>query len=752
MINGIKITRLLTTAAIILYPATLVRAQETNTETQAESQGLEEILVTARKRDENMQDVPASVSALSAGELERRFDSDVRDFAGASPNIVIDDTQQGPGGVAAIYIRGIGVGDVEKSVDPAVGVVFDDIYIGQSSGSLLKAIDIDRVEVLRGPQGTLFGRNATGGVINLARSRPTYDLTGKARATYGRFDTSKVEGVVSTGLSDNVAVKVSGAYEKSDGYMYNKFFKQPGQRSEFYAVSGALLFEPTDNLDIQVSYDHQKTKQDPPQLLAVNKPTDLFCAAYAQCSPKPGVPTSGDRYVSVSDGRLDKNATFKLDMAVAKATYDVGSDMQLDYILGWLKTDETITQDFDTTPFTLYHTDRPARWRQTTNELRLTKGGTGPVTFVLGAYLWDSEYTINLKNYIGFAGPPLLTSAQDVTQTNKSWAIYGEGDYDLTEKLTLTVGARYTKDKKSSIVNDLPVKIYGSLIEVTPVLTLPGNIVMAKPVEESWKKFTPRVSLRYELSDDSMVYGLWSRGYRGGGFNGRPATLSAATIPYDPETLDNYEVGFKTEFADNRVRLNGSAFIMKYDDMQQDLDVPAPGTSTGRENRTINASSAEFKGFELDLTAQLFDGFTLNSNLGYLDAKYKDFFGDIYSTGTAVDASFLKIRRAPKWTGSLGGTYEADIGNDASAWITGDVRYIGGHEITFLNNPNLRNGGQFLVDASINARLNKTTVSLFGKNLANEKGWTIGYDVQGIWSYAAPRPSRTWGIAVTQSF
>ncbi|WP_353209349.1 TonB-dependent receptor [Sphingorhabdus sp.] len=752
MIDGIKITRLLTTAAIILYPATLVRAQETNTETQAESQGLEEITVTARKRDENMQDVPASVSALSAGELEKRFDSDVRDFAGASPNIVIDNTQQGPGGVAAVYIRGIGVGDVEKSVDPAVGVVFDDIYIGQSSGSLLKAIDIDRVEVLRGPQGTLFGRNATGGVINLARSRPTYDLTGKARATYGRFNTSKVEGIVSTGLSDNVAVKVSGAYEKSDGYMYNKFFKQPGQRSEFYAVAGALLFEPTDNLDIQVSYDHQKTKQDPPQLLAVNKPTDLFCAAYAQCSPKPGVPTSGDRYVSVSDGRLDKNATFKLDMAVAKATYDVGSDMQLDYILGWLKTDETITQDFDTTPFTLYHTDRPARWRQTTNELRLTKGGTGPATFVLGAYLWDSQYTINLKNYIGFAGPPLLTSAQDVTQTNKSWAIYGEGDYDLTEKLTLTVGARYTKDKKSSIVNDLPVKIYGTLKEVNPIVTLPGTIKMAKPAEESWKKFTPRVSLRYELSDDSMVYGLWSRGYRGGGFNGRPATLSAATIPYDPETLDNYEVGFKTEFADNRVRLNGSAFIMKYKDMQQDLDVPAPGTSTGRENRTINAASAEFKGFELDLTARLFDGFTLNGNLGYLDAKYKDFFGDIYSTGKPVDASFLKIRRAPKWTWSAGGTYEAAIGNNASGWITGDVHYIGGHEITFLNNPNLRNGGQFLVDASINARLNKTTVSLFGKNLANEKGWTIGYDVQGIWSYAAPRPSRTWGIAVTQSF
>lgn len=718
---------------------------------------LEEITVTARKRVESMQDVPAAISALSAGELDRRFDSDVRDFADSSPNIVIDDTQQGPGGVAAIYIRGIGVADVEKSVDPAVGVVFDDVYIGQSSGSLLKAIDIDRVEVLRGPQGTLFGRNATGGVINLSRSRPTYDLTGKARITYGRFDSWKLEGVASTGLSENVAIKLSGAYEKSDGYIYNSFHDQPGQRSEFYALAGTLLFEPTENLDIQISYDHQKTKQDPPQLLAVNKPTDLFCSAYAQCSPAPGVPTSGSPYVSVSNGPLGKNATFKLDMATGKVTYDLGSDLQIDYILGWLKTDETITQDFDAAPQTLYHTDRPARWRQTTNELRLTKGGEGPLTFVLGAYLWDSRYTINLKNYIGFAGAPLLTSAQDVTQTNKSFAGYGEVDYDLTNKLTLTVGARYTKDKKTSIVNDRPIYIYGSLVEANPIVTIQpslagGQIVMTTPVKESWSKFTPRVSLRYDFTSEVMGYVLWSRGYRGGGFNGRPATIGAATIPYDPETLDNYEIGFKSEFANGRVRLNGAAFLMKYKNMQQDLDVPAPGTSTGRENRTINASSAEFKGFELDLTAQLTENLKLNGNLGYLDAKYKDFFGDIYSTGTPVDASFLKIRRAPKWTWNIGATYETDIGQDASAWVTADVHYIGAHEITFLNNPNLRNGGQYLIDASANVRFNKTTISLFGKNLGNEKGWTIGYDVQGVWSYTAPRPRRTYGVAITQAF
>ncbi len=737
--------------------AQAAHAQAADAADGSSSYSLEEITVTARKRVESMQDVPAAISALSAGDLARRFDSDVRDFADSSPNIVIDDTQQGPGGVAAIYIRGVGVADVEKSVDPAVGVVFDDIYIGQSSGSLLKAIDIDRVEVLRGPQGTLFGRNATGGVINLARSRPTYDMTGKARITYGKFDSVKIEGVASTGLSDNVAVKVSGSYENSQGYIFNRFYNQPGQRSEFYSVSGALLFEPTDKLSFLVSYDHQQTNQDPPQLLAINRPTDLFCTAYAQCSPTPGVPTSGDRYTSLGDGPLNKDASFKLDMAIGKATYDLGSDFELNYILGWLKTDETITQDFDASSFTLYHTDRPARWRQTTNELRLTKGGSGPLTFVLGAYLWDSRYTINLKNYIGFAAAPLLTSAQDVTQTNKSYAGYGELDYDLSDKLTLTLGARYTHDTKTSQVNDKAIFIYGTTVEANPIAVIQpslvgGQIVMPTPVKNSWSKFTPRVSLKYNLTSDLMGYILWSRGYRGGGFNGRPATIGAAINPYNPETLDNYELGFKSEFAGGRVRLNAAAFLMKYKDMQQDLDVPAPGTSTGRENRTINAASADLKGFELDVTAQLTENLKINGNIGYLDAKYKKFFGDIFSNGTPVDATFLKIRRAPKWTWNLGATYETEIGNDTKAWITGDVHYIGAHEITFLNNPNLRNSGQYIVDGSINLQRNKTTFSIFGKNLANEKGWTIGYDVQGVWSYAAPRPQRTYGVALTQSF
>jgi iron complex outermembrane receptor protein len=697
--------------------------------------GLEEIVVTARKRVENLQDVSGSVSALSAGELARRFDSDVRDFANSAPNVVIDDTQQGPGGVAATTIRGIGVADVEKSIDPAVGVVLDDIYLGTSSGNLVKAIDIDRVEVLRGPQGTLFGRNAIGGVINLSRSRPTQDLSGKARVTYGNHNSLDLEALVSGGLTDWAALKVTGAYRKTDGWMFNRTLNQDGQREEFSAFGTQLLLTPTDKLEVSFSFDHQNTDQDPPQLQNLAKPTDLFCSAYQQCAQGVGVPQSGDRYVSLSDGRLGKNANFHMNLGIGKAKYSITDDLDVQYIYGLMKTGEAIYQDFDATPLTLYHTDRPAKYRQDTHELRITQGGDGPLTFVVGGYYWDSSYTIDLASYIGFAVPGVvLTIPQHVRQTTKSYAGFFEADYKIFEKLKLTVGGRYTKDKKSSGVEDANIH------------------TLANPVKADWSKFTPKASLSYEVTDDIMVYGLYSRGYRGGGFNGRPTTVSTATVPYNPETVDNFEAGAKTELFDRRLRLNASFFFMKYKDKQEDVDVPAP-IGTGRENRTINAATAEMKGFEVDFAARVAQGLTISGNAGYLDAKYKRFLADTNNDGIIDDNTRLKLRRAPKWNWTVSGVYEREVG-PGTGWLQTDLHYIGPHEITFLNNPALHNKGQYLLDGSLNFRLNSTgtQVSVFARNILNEKGWTIGYDVQGLWSYGAARPPRSYGVALTQTF
>ena len=507
--------------------------------------------------------------------------------------------------MAATTIRDIGVADVEKSVDPAVGVVLDEIYLGTSSGNLIKAIDIDRVEVLLGPHGTLFGRNAIGGIINLSRSRPTNFLSGKFRGTYENYDTLKLEGVVSFLLTDWAAVKFTGAYQRTDGFIYNSLQDQNGQRSNFSAYGIQLLLTPMPALEISFSFDDQHTRQDPPQLQNLARPTDLFCAAYGQCAQSLRVPQSGDRYVSVSDGPLGKNAFFDMNLGIAKVNYEISPSLDATYTYGRMETDEGITQDFDGTTLPLYHTDRPATYHQDTHELRLSKTG-GPLTFVIGGYYWDSAYRIDLVSRIGFAVPNAIVAIpQTVRQTTRSYAGFFEADYQATDRLKLTVGGRYTHDKKSSGVTD-----YG----------FGPNDNLEDPESTTWSKFTPKVSVSYNLTDDILAYALFSRGYRAGGYTGRPTSLNTATTPYDPEVVDNYEIGFKSELFDRRVRLNASAFFMQYDDKQEDIDVPVP-SGTGRENRTINASSAEMKGVELDMTAVPIDGLTLTGNFGYLDAK-----------------------------------------------------------------------------------------------------------------------------------
>lgn len=710
---------------------------------QVTSGGLSEIVVSARKRAENLQDVSTSVSALSAEQLETRFDMDVRDYANIAPNVLIDDTQQGPGGVASATIRGIGVADVEKAIDPTVGVVLDDIYFGTSSGGLLRAIDIDRVEVLRGPQGTLFGRNAIAGVINLGRSRPTQELSGKARATYASFNSFDLEGLISFGLTDWAAIKLTAARRVSDGYIFNTLQNQDGQRSNFLGLGVQLLLTPTPDLEISLSFDDQNTRQDPPQLSNLAQATsqlgsppiarpNAFCSALNQCSPAPGVPQQGDRYQSISNGPLNKNAFFDTNLFIGKVRYDISNDWDIQYIFGRFLTDEAITQDFDATPLTLFHTDRPAQYEQDTHELRLTKSGAGPVNLVAGLYYWDSAYQIDLVSYIGFITPSVLVIPQTVRQTNKSYAGFFELDYRFSEQFKLTVGGRYTRDTKTQGVRDL------------------GFDFLDTPIKNSWEEFTPKAALSFTPNDDLLFYGLYSRGYRTGGFTGRPATENAARTPFDPELVDNFELGMKSEFLDRRLRFNAAVFHLIYDDKQEEFSVPAP-VGTGQETRILNAASAKVTGVELDVTAAPTDGLTLNATLGYLDARYDDFFADVDADGIETDNTGLRFRRAPKWNWTIGANYEIPAG-PGDFIINGTWRYLGAHEMTFLNNPALRNDGQHLVDASVNYKINGTLVSAFVRNLLKEDGWTIGFDIQGLWSYGAPRQPRMFGVAVTQSF
>ena len=718
----------------------------------AEETGLEEVVVTARKRQENLQEVTASVSALSAKDLQKRFDTDLRNFADAAPNVQIDDLQQGPGSPAAIAIRGIGTTDVEKSFDPAAGVVVDGIFIGANSGAMIKALDLQSLEILRGPQGTLFGRNSIAGVINATRVQPSTDrVFGSFRFGYGNYNDVQLDGYVNAPVNDSLAFMLSAANRSRDGYYWDSTTNKRVGKSDYYSVSPGFLWKPMEGLQISYRFDKTSQHQDTDIQLNVAQPDQVWCFYYKQCAQSLTSPQSGNRYTTLSN-EAPEPAFFDTQMHTLHAAYDVAPGYKLDYLFGYFKTDEDAFQDWDGTPLTLYSTFRPATYYQHSHELRLTHADAGPLSYTLGFYGWNSGYRIDLTSFIGFGdflyGPTVVPPGtvipvhQTVQQHTDSYAGFFEGDYKFDDAWTLTLGGRYTSDKKTSGVIDASMVPAG----------LPPGGNLDNPFEKSWSQFTPKAALKWKFMPDQMAYVLYSQGFRAGGFDGRPGTYEAASTPYNPEKVDNYELGWKAEFFEHRLRVNVSVFEMKYKDKQEEESVKT-SSGTGQETLVINASSATIKGAELDVTAQVATGFTLAGNVGYLNAKYDRLVDPVSGT----DLSYLHLRRSPPVTGTITPAYEMPVGRGTGS-IQLDYHYIGPEELTFFNSPQGSNPHQNILNGSINYQLNQTRVSVYGMNLTKNDAWTQAYDVGaavgfgGLWTYATPVAPRTYGVRITQGF
>jgi iron complex outermembrane receptor protein len=727
----------------------------------AQSNGLEEIVVTARKRTESLQDVGLAVSAMSQTEIDRTFARDLMDLASVSPNLIIDDTGQGPGGVAAIFIRGIGAADVEKNFDPAVGVVVDGIFMGANAGSLLRSIDLASIEVLRGPQGTLFGRNTIGGLINVTHTQPTGELGGKVRVGIEDYDTYYVDGILNFGITDSLAAKVSLAKrDQGEGYYDNITTGEDGRGANDYQSYGInLLWDASDDLEFEFTYQKEETEQDTPELINTGQQRHLLCSTYGYCSPSQNQPISGDRLKTANLGlkssgpAADKNnpflitsaadavpialeATFDTELYAFESRWNISDSYRVDYLFAHWESDEEAITNWDGTPELLYGTSRPGTYDQDSHELRLTYDASGKLSFVGGLYYWENSYTADSNSWVGFPVPgSILDIYQFTEQETKSTAIFFEGDYAVTDALTLTLGGRYTEDEKSS-------RQEGN------VKTISGDFT-TNP-EETWEEFTPRVGARYAFNDDLMAFFTYSKGYRSGGFNGRVNSVEEARDPYDPETVDNYELGLKSEWLDNRLRVNANMFYMEYGDKQEELQLPSEG-GTGQKTVVTNASSATIQGIEVDVQAYITQNLSLRANIGYLDTEYDGFeYQDL--DGSTVDLSALEFRRAPDFTGSLDATYEWDMAN-GHAWIRGAYHFIGEHYTNVTNSPELENDAQHLVDASVNYAMNNgLQFSLFGRNLTDEDGYSHGYDVAGLWSYASTRAPRTYGFEVQYSF
>jgi iron complex outermembrane receptor protein len=713
---------------------------------------LEEVTVTARKRTENLQDLGTSISALGSADLQRRADIDLQSFANAAPNVIINDLQQGPGSPAAISIRGIGTTDVEKNFDPTAGVVVDGVFIGVNSGAMIKALDLQSLEILRGPQGTLFGRNSIAGVINVTRGKPsTEGFSGAVRANGGNFGELALDGYINVPLSDKFAFKLGASKRDNDGWFYNQTRRTDSGQIDYMSISPSFIFKPTDNFELHYRYDKTEQEQDANTVLNMAQSNQIFCLAYRECAKSVETPSSGDRYTVLQNGVGGYQTYFDSELHSATARLDINEGNAVEYVFGKFSTDEKVFQDWDGTARTLYHTDRPAVWNQTSHELRWVHSGDR-FDLTAGVYLWESDYRIDLRSYIGFGDvlfglPPgtVLTIDQTVVQNTDSQAAFFEADYQLTDALTLTVGGRYTEDDKDSGLIDASM----------PDLSRLGSL--SNPFKKSWSEFTPKLNLRYRFNQDAMVYGLYSKGFRAGGFTGRPGTYEAASIAYNPETVDNYEIGWKTEWLDGRVRFNGSIFMMKYDDKQEEQSVPTAG-GTGQQTLVLNAAQAEINGIEFDVAALITENFTLSGNIGILDSKFKKLIDtDPATPVNKRDLSYLKLRRAPEYTATLSPNYTWNLGS-GRMWLQADLRFVDDQELTFLNSPQSSVKAHEVIDASVGYQLNNTTFTVWGSNLTDDDSWTQAYDVgtsvtfPGLWTYAAARPPRTYGLRITHNF
>ena len=402
-------------------------------------------------------------------------------------------------------------------------------------------------------------------------------------------------------------------------------------------------------------------------------------------------------------------ASFDTETHIVEAHWDINDSYRLDYIFGHFETSETIDSSWTGTPYLMFGTERPAEIQQDSHELRLTYDAGGRLNFVVGAYYWESDYEIRLRSWIAFAVQDVLLDLPQTTkQKTENKALFFEADYALTDQWKFTLGGRYSYDDKST----------DQVGVVTAV------------AESDWGQYTAKVGLSYQMNDDLMFYATYSEGYRSGGFNGRVGSVEEAVTPYDPEFVNDYEFGFKSQWLDNRLRLNANFFYMEYDDKQEELQLPSATSGTGQKTLVVNAATATIWGIELDAQAYISENLSMRANLGYLDSGY-DSFTFIDGSGTTVDFSNLDFRRAPEWTGTIDATYEWQMAN-GEGWVTGSYHFLGDHFVNITNDPEFYNPNQHFLDASINYSLKGYTISVYGRNLANEDGIAHGFDVAGL--------------------
>jgi len=696
---------------------------------------LEQIIVTAQKREENLQTVPFSVSAVTGQSLERFQYQDLKNLNGLVPNVQF--TQMSNVGLTlAPSIRGIGI---TNNPDPYTGtevaVVIDGVVQGTRLLGLSDQFDIERIEVLRGPQGTLFGANTLGGVVNIVSRQPTGELGAYGKLTIGNYNERNAALALNFPIvQDVLAGKISVSQRQRDGFYTNLFDGSDLMWIDSAKVRGHLLFTPTDDLRATLIVGRDRVRNGADIAANISSPSELFW--------RPGI-TQEVNFNQYSDSphinRADLNTyTLNVDWKTALG--------QVTAIANYTDFDAFNIQDVDATQEFLMNAGRDLGSRQYSGELRLASDLGDNVELTLGAFFMDLNYDVNTMSMVHAFSPDIITE-QDVTSDEKSSALFAQLYWDVTDKLRLGAGFRMTQietDLQSLNLthqnpNLHPYYYERNIAESTLIDSFVAN------GSEKWTEPGGKLSVDYRITPDVMLYAYYARGFKSGGFNGR-ITDPRDIGPFQPEYIDTVEVGMRSDWLDRRLRANLAVFYSEWDDMQVPQSVfrgdPPVASST-----ILNAASATSKGVELELQALPLDDLTISASVGYLDAKYEDF------VDAGVDYSGRPTPYAPKWTGSLTASYDMHIG---AGTVTPSVQYSynGERWAAFTQFPAEHLDSYNLVNANVTfAPAGKSwKVALWATNLFDEEYLSSSLTVPPLFSFASFGAPRQYGVDVTFDF
>jgi iron complex outermembrane receptor protein len=651
----------------------------------AGSSTLEEIVVTARKRVESLQETPIAISAFTAESLERQQIETTADLDNVSPNLQF--ASYGPltgnNAAAQVYIRGIGQSDGSSGVDPGVGLYIDEVYMGRSVGGVMEFRDIANAQVLRGPQGTLFGRNTIGGAVLLTTTLPGDEFGGTARVGVGEDNLREAFAAVDLPVSDTLGIRLSGGMRERDGYVTRVVDNLDLGNEDTRTLQSTVRWEPTDALSLTLRGDYTTTDEHgSPFVYVTMNGKQAFPAAISRGAgcpgatfPPPSVPQN------VVDVRCANDATWDLghftNGGTAKASstldnwgvssvlqWEVSSALTLKSISAYRELEWEGSRDADNTGLLVLHTDYSSDGDQFSQELQ-GLFDLGSVKGVLGLFYF--EESIDDLLIVPFAAPPPLVASgaipgsqdyQEALIDNDNWAAFTQWTYDVTDALSVTAGLRYTEETKgieiiSFTTTPLGAPVVRPTTYNTPNVAGPGLNILLQPFENSYNSTTGSASVQYQWTDAFMTYASWSQGFKSGGFNQRYNNAPPGNVPvaFDEEKAETYEIGFKSEFGGS-FRLNGAIFRTSYDEMQLTYRL-------GIVPLLFNAGKSKIEGGELEFTYAP-GAFILEGSLGYLDNEFEDIAQVPGTTQTVGPNNRLPF--TPELQANIGIGYDFAIG------------------------------------------------------------------------------------------